>query len=103
MGFSVNFRLKYYTQNLIDSESEKTEIKIPNKYKEFLQNQIYFYQGPNSNPPLNFPFNYGTYNNAWWWGNNSGFPLNIKCLTISADGYENYNFPTLQKVRKINY
>ncbi len=103
MKFSINFRLKYYTQNLIKNKSEKVEIKIGDKHQQFQQNELYFYHGPNTNPPENFPFHYGSYKNAWWWGENSGFPLNIKCFTISADGYENYKKPTLQKVRKIDY
>ncbi len=100
--FSINFRIKYYTQNLIKKKKKKLII-ISDKKNKFNQNKLFFYKGPNSKPPENFPFHYGTFHNNWWWGQNGGFPLSIKCLTISADGYENYQLPTLQKVRKINY
>ncbi len=102
MILSKLFRLKYYTNNLIN-DHKKEDIIIPEELNKFEQNKLYFYNGSLSNPPENFPFHYGNYKEGWWWGENNGFSVKNKCLTISADGYENNSLPTLQKVRKIGY
>mgnify|MGYP007000111860 CR=1 len=54
--------------------------------------------------PENFPFCYGCWKECFWWnhGYKIGNGLNIKCLSISADGINNHDLPTIAKVRYID-
>ena len=94
-------RLNYYTQNKYSELQNVIEIIVPENLKTFRRNEIYFYQGPNSIKPDDVVGSYGDYNHGWWWGNNDGMPLNIQCFSISADGINNNEYPSIQKVRKI--
>ncbi len=102
MEYSEEFRLQYYT-NTLYSEDPKTEnIMITEDIKKFQWHKPYYYAGIQSEPPENFPHKHGNYKQGWWWGINCGYPLEIPCITINADGYNNLEYPSLQKVRKTN-
>jgi len=90
-------RFKYYIKNW----NKKQVIKIPEQAKCFKQNELIYYSGPNTTPCKDFNFKYGIWNPMFWW-NQPDFPLDIPCLTISADGIDNKNLPALVKVRQID-
>ena len=90
-------RFNYYIKNWKD----KQLIKIPSYAKEFKQNEIIYYTGPNTPAPDNFPFHYGCWKKMFWW-HQDFLPLDIPCLTISADGKNNHDLPAIVKVRYID-
>lgn len=90
-------RFKYYIKNW----NKKQIIKIPDEAKSFKQNELIYYSGPNTEPCKDFNFKCGIWSPMFWW-NQSNFPLDIPCLTISADGIDNKKLPALVKVRNID-
>lgn len=92
----VDIRFNYY----IKKWSEKLNVSVPENTRRFCQNCLYFYQGPNIEIE-GFPYHYGTLKPGFWWSN-SEFLLDIPCLSISADGIDNYKLPAIAKVRYIN-
>ena len=90
-------RLKYYCGDFYNT---KHTIQVPDQYKTFQQNGIYYYLGPNNYPP-NFRFTHGSVSPGWWWFENHGFIVNFPCLTNSADGYNSDELPVLTKARII--
>lgn len=90
-------RFNYYIKNWKDKET----IKIPDNAKNFKQNELIYYTGPNTPAPQDFPFHYGCWNEMFWW-HQDNLPLNIPCLSISADGIDNQELPAIVKVRYIN-
>ena len=91
-------RFYYYLKNW----NKKQTINIPEKAKEFIQNCLYYYQGPTTKNVPNFPYNNGILFPYFWWDQGPTFSLDIPCLTISADGIDNQSLPALVKVRYIN-
>lgn len=102
MNYTEEFRLDYYTNCLHSQNPNKEDIKITDEIKNFNWHKPYFYKGFESEPPENFPHKHGNYKQGWWWGINCGYPLKIPCITINADGYDNFDYPSLQKVRRTN-
>lgn len=90
-------RFNYYIKNWKDKQT----VKIPEHTKEFKQNELIYYTGPNTPPPTNFPFNYGCWKKMFWW-DQKNFSIDIPCLSISADGIDNHDLPAIVKVRYIN-
>ena len=90
-------RFKYYIKNWKD----KQNIKIPECAKEFKQNKLIYYTGPNTPAPNKFPFNYGWWKDMFWW-NQGKLGLDIPSLSISADGIDNHELPAIVKVRYID-
>lgn len=96
---NIYVRFNYYTNKLLDNIKEK--IIIPQSANIHKQDGLFFYRGPAKHNNKLTPTR-NDMNKGWWWGHNEGFPLDIPCLTISADGVDNNNLPTLMKVRLIN-
>jgi hypothetical protein len=94
----IESRKKYY----LGCWSQPITVYVPDHVKNFKQNKLYFYNGPTHTNVSNFPFHYGTLSPGFWWSNNIqkhiGL-LDISCLTISADGYNNEGLPAIVKVR----
>ena len=93
----IQNRFRYYIKNW----TNKQFIKIPEHAKEFKQNQLIFYPGPYTASPNHFPFKRGCWEKMFWW-NQTELPLDIPCLTISADGINNRDLPAIVKVRFID-
>jgi len=73
------------------------------KYKEFKQDHIFYYTGPNQkvdNLPM-LPDLLNKFTSGWYWGYNNGFFVNFPCLSNSADGYKSDGLPVLTKARII--
>ena len=90
-------RFNYYIKNWKNKEI----IKIPDNAKNFKQNELIYYTGPYTPAPKDFPFHYGFWNEMFWW-HQDNLPLNIPCLSISADGIDNQDLPAIVKVRYID-
>jgi len=90
-------RFNYYIKNWKD----KQIIKIPDHAKKFKQNELIYYTGVNTPAPDNFPFHYGCWKESFWWHQHL-LPLDIPCLTISADGKNSHDLPAIVKVRYID-
>lgn len=93
---NIEERFNYYIKNW----KNKQTIKINNELKKFKQNELIYYSGPNTKRHDNFPKDLSWEKMFWW--NQPELPLDIKCLTISADGINNQDLPALAKVRLIN-
>jgi hypothetical protein len=93
----IHHRFRYYIKNW----TNKQFIKIPEEAKQFKQNELIFYPGPYRASPNHFPLNSGCWEQMFWW-NQKELPLDIPCLTISADGINNRHLPAIVKVRYIN-
>jgi hypothetical protein len=92
-------RIKYYFG---DYFNKTIEIVIDKKYYEFKQDQIYFYRGPEYYLLNNtLSTEHGILYPYFYWDENI-FNINIPCLSISGDGYDNNNLPVLMKTRLIN-
>jgi hypothetical protein len=94
---NIQERFNYYIKNWKDKQT----IKIPDNAKFFKQNELIYYTGPNTMAPKDFAFQYGCWKEMFWWHQDL-FPLNIPCLSISADGIDNQELPAIVKVRYIN-
>ena len=90
-------RFNYYIKNWKDEQT----VKIPDHAKEFKQNELIYYTGPNTPAPSDFPFHYGCWKEMFWWPQQI-FALDIPCLSISADGIDNHDLPAIVKVRYID-
>lgn len=90
-------RHDYYFKNW----NKKQEIIVPEFAKEFRLNEIIYYTGPNTSVPKNFRHDYGTWNRAFWWQNANGLNINIPCLAVSSDGFDNRNLPAFVGCRLI--
>jgi len=96
---NIEERFKYYLGDFYNKKDLK--IKIIDKYREFKQNGIYYYLGPN-NYPENFKFPHGYIRPGWWWDNQPHYiSINFPCLTNSADGFNSDELPVLTKARII--
>lgn len=95
---SFEERFNYYIKNW----KNKQIITIPNFCKNFVLNELYFYQGPHITHVDNFTYNYGILSPGWWWDQHPKLRLDIPCLTISSDGHESKGYPALVKERYIN-
>ena len=93
---NIDFRFNYYIKNWKNKET----IKISKSLKEFKQDQIIYYPGPNNPAPKNFNSQYGCWDKMFWW--NQKFSLNFECISISADGIDNKKLPAIVKVRYID-
>jgi hypothetical protein len=94
-------RYKYY---LGDFYKESMIIVNVEPYKEFKQDHIFYYTGPNQQIG-NLPFNQQLltrFSPGWWWGYNDGFFVDFPCLTNGGDGYNSDELPVLTKARIIN-
>ena len=89
-----HYYIKHWTQR-------QTAI-IPECAKSFFQDKLFYYAGPASAPPPNFPFQYGCWTPGFWWDQRTEFSLDIPCLCISADGIDNQGLPAIAKVRRID-
>jgi len=111
---NINTRIAYYTQNLFCADYKinaphynycnninKETINVPQCALKFTRDELFYYRGPKHHNNKLIPTR-GNMDKGWWWGINEGFPLDIPCLTISADGVNNHNLPTLMKVRTVN-
>ena len=94
---NITQRFSYYIKNWRDKQT----IKIPECAKEFKQNELIYYTGPNTPAPNNFPFHYGCWKEMFWW-HQQNFGLDIPSLSISADGIDNQDLPAIVKVRYID-
>jgi hypothetical protein len=88
--------LNYYIKNWTDSLT----LEIPNSARNFKQNELIFYTGPNTTPPDHFPFHYSIWKEMFWW-HQDGVGIDIPVLTISADGIDNKGLAAIVKVRLI--
>lgn len=86
-------RIKYYFG---DFYQKKIEVTINEDLKKFKLNEPYFYRGPHDEE---YRDNKQMCNCFWW--NHQDFCINIPCLAISSDGFENKGFPAFSKARKI--
>ena len=101
---NINTRIAYYTQNIFcpdNNNIHKEIINVPPFALKFTRDELFYYKGPKHHNNKLIPTR-GNMDKGWWWGINEGFPLDIPCLTISADGVNNHNLPTLMKARTVN-
>lgn len=90
-------RFKYYIKNWQD----KQDVLVPEFARIFKRNHLFFYEGLTMQNKAIINFQDGSLINGWWWDQGT-LSLNIPCLTISSDGIENHQLPTIAKVRYIN-
>lgn len=75
-------------------------LEIPNSARNFKQNELIFYTGPNTTPLIIFHFTNSIWKEMFWW-HQDGVGIDIPALTISADGIDNKGLPAIVKVRLI--
>lgn len=90
---NIHTRYKYYLGNFYTKSNIVINV---NPYKEYKQDHIFYYTGPNQIVNANIIVSPG-----WWWGYNNEFYVNFPCLTNSADGYISDELPVLTKARII--
>jgi len=91
-------RIDYY----LGAWKKPCSIQVPANAKSFMQNKLFWYEGPSITDVPNFPFHYGMLSPCFWWHHGqNGMILDIPCLTISADGIDNESLPALAKVRRL--
>lgn len=91
---NIRKRYKYY---LGDFYTETNLVVDVEPYKQFYQDRIFYYTGPNQKID-NFKYSLSP---GWWWGYNNGFLVDFPCLTNGGDGFQSDKLPVLTKARII--
>lgn len=89
----LNYYIKYWKNKII--------IKIPDNAKTFKLNELIYYTGPNTPPPDNFKYEYGSWDDVFWWQQGK-LSIDIPCLAISSDGMDNQKLPAFTGTRRID-
>lgn len=87
-------RIEYY---LGDFYNKKITVKINPELYEFKIDSPFFYKGPHHTDYIDNPKM-----TPCFWFNHPDFCINIPCIAISSDGYDNKGLPALTKARQIN-